>query len=84
MVIYRRKFDAKRYWANKPVCTVCKNHKVKNGIICSECKKESMKKTTLENEIELEKTYLAKELPAGIESCPKKEIADIYNFSHRI
>jgi CYTH domain-containing protein len=29
-------------------------------------------------EIELEKTYLAKELPAGILECPFKEIIDIY------
>src|SRR3989344_241922 len=39
MVFYRRKFDAKRYWATKPLCTVCKQHKVKSGTICHECKK---------------------------------------------
>ena len=40
---YRRKFDAKAYWATKPLCTVCKVHKVKEGSICSECKKQFMK-----------------------------------------
>ncbi len=40
---YRGKFDAKRYWATKPLCTVCKKHKVKEGTVCSECKKEFMK-----------------------------------------
>ena len=37
---YRRKFDAKTYWANKPYCIVCKTKKVKNGQICGECEKE--------------------------------------------
>lgn len=41
MSIYRQKFDAKRYWANKPTCSICKVHKVKNGTICSECFKKS-------------------------------------------
>ncbi len=40
-----RKFDAKRYWANKPVCEICKLHKVKVGRICSLCKKETMNKS---------------------------------------
>ena len=40
---YRSKFDAKRYWATKPLCTVCKKHKVKQGTVCSECKAEAMK-----------------------------------------
>jgi hypothetical protein len=39
MAKYQQKFDAKAYWATKPLCTVCKNHKVKNGTICYECKK---------------------------------------------
>lgn len=39
MVFRYRKFDAKAYWANKPLCTLCKIHKVKNGAICYECKK---------------------------------------------
>lgn len=37
---YSRPFDAKRYWANKPYCVVCKKHKVKDGKICRECEKE--------------------------------------------
>jgi hypothetical protein len=40
---YRKRFDAKAYWAHKPLCTVCKVHKVKEGIVCSECKKQAMK-----------------------------------------
>jgi len=36
---YRKKFDAKAYWATKPLCTICNKHKVKNGTICYECKK---------------------------------------------
>jgi CYTH domain-containing protein len=28
--------------------------------------------------IEYEKTYLAKHLPAGLETCPKKEVVDLY------
>src|SRR3989338_4239192 len=36
---YRTKFDAKAYWANKPLCIVCKKHKVKNGTTCHECRK---------------------------------------------
>lgn len=43
MAYYRRKFDAKAYWARKPLCTVCKEHKVKEGTVCSECKKQAMK-----------------------------------------
>ncbi len=43
MAHFRRKFDAKAYWATKPLCTVCKEHKVKEGIVCSECKKQAMK-----------------------------------------
>ncbi len=39
MVFRHRRFDAKAYWANKPLCTLCKIHKVKNGTICYECKK---------------------------------------------
>jgi len=43
MARYRRKFDAERYWAMKPLCTVCKAHKVKEGTICWECKKAQQK-----------------------------------------
>jgi len=39
MAKYQQKFDANAYWATKPLCTVCKKHKVKNGTICYECKK---------------------------------------------
>lgn len=39
MPIRRRKFDAERYWASKPLCSVCKIRKVKEGDICWECKK---------------------------------------------
>jgi superfamily I DNA and/or RNA helicase/very-short-patch-repair endonuclease len=37
MAKYYGKFDAKAYWATKPLCTICKNHKVKNGTICYQC-----------------------------------------------
>src|SRR3990167_5033872 len=43
MAKYRQKFDAKAYWSTKPLCTVCKKHKVKSGTICYECKKLSEK-----------------------------------------
>lgn len=43
MARFSRKFDAKAYWATKPYCTVCKNHKVKEGNICYECKQAAMK-----------------------------------------
>ncbi len=42
MAKYYGKFDAKTYWATKPFCSVCKNHKVKNGNICYKCKQETM------------------------------------------
>jgi hypothetical protein len=42
MAKYYGKFDAKAYWATKPFCSVCKNHKVKNGNICYKCKQEIM------------------------------------------
>lgn len=42
MARYYGKFDAKAYWATKPLCTICKNHKVKNGNICYKCKQETM------------------------------------------
>jgi len=44
---YRRKFDAKAYWAHKPLCSVCKKHKVKSGTICFECRKLSEKNEKL-------------------------------------
>ncbi len=34
-----KKFDAKRYWANKALCSVCKIRKVKRGTTCWECRK---------------------------------------------
>src|SRR3990167_7956529 len=46
MAKYRQKFDAKAYWSTKPLCTVCKKHKVKSGTICYECKKLSEKIVT--------------------------------------
>lgn len=39
---YSQKFDAKAYWATKPLCIICKEHKVKNGTICHRCKKRNM------------------------------------------
>ena len=44
MVNYHQKFDAKAYWATKPLCTICKSHKVKRGTVCYECKKKAMEK----------------------------------------
>ncbi len=35
-----RKFEARKYWANKSYCIICKEHKVKNGQICGECEKK--------------------------------------------
>lgn len=46
MIKYRKKFDAKAYWAGKPLCTVCQMHKVKEGLICSECRKPKRKNDT--------------------------------------
>lgn len=40
MAYYRRKFNAKEYWANKPLCSICQKKKVKNGTICHDCQKE--------------------------------------------
>lgn len=36
-----RNFDATTYWANKPICTVCRQRKVVNGAVCHECKKKA-------------------------------------------
>src|SRR3989344_8980208 len=49
MARYYRKFDAKAYWATKPLCSVCKNHKVKNGNICYKCKQEAMNRNRINN-----------------------------------
>lgn len=38
---YYKKFNAKEYWANKPICVVCKKKKCKSGNICHECQKEA-------------------------------------------
>jgi very-short-patch-repair endonuclease len=57
MARFTRKFDAKAYWATKPYCTVCKNHKVKEGNICYECKQAAMKQKrelNKNNEVEIE------------------------------
>ena len=40
MAYSSRKFDAKKYWANKPFCVVCKEKKVKYGQICGDCEKK--------------------------------------------
>lgn len=40
MARYQSQFDARKYWANKPYCAVCKRRKVKYGQICGECEKE--------------------------------------------
>jgi len=47
MDAFRQNFDAKAYWATKPLCTVCKRHKVKRGTICYECKKRNMEKDVI-------------------------------------
>lgn len=44
MESYRRRFDAQAYWAKKPICSVCKKHKVKSGTICYQCKQTGMRK----------------------------------------
>ena len=49
MTAYKQPFDAKAYWATKPLCSVCKNHKVKNGTICYECKKTMNKEDEIKN-----------------------------------
>lgn len=74
MAYYRRKFDAKAYWARKPICTVCKTHKVKEGDICYECKKEAMKQ---QREINKDKEAIVEvELSADVEvSEPRKKRA---------
>jgi very-short-patch-repair endonuclease len=35
-----KKFDAEKYWASKPLCTVCNVKKVKQGVICGGCRKK--------------------------------------------
>lgn len=37
---YYKRFDAKKYWANKPYCSICGERKVKTGNICYKCQKE--------------------------------------------
>lgn len=72
MARYRTKFDAKAYWATKPLCTVCKNRKVKEGTVCSECKKEAMKQ---QREINKNKESIA-EIPVAVDvevSEPRKK-----------
>lgn len=50
---YYGKFDAEAYWATKPLCTICKNHKVKNGTICYQCKKTmNQKQSTTAKQVE--------------------------------
>jgi len=39
MVRGGKRFDAERYWASRPLCTVCSSRKVKSGTVCWECKK---------------------------------------------
>ncbi len=46
MAKYYKKFDAKAYWTTKPLCSVCKSHKVKNGTVCYQCKKAIEQKTS--------------------------------------
>lgn len=73
MVYYRKKFDAKAYWARKPLCTVCKEHKVKEGTICSECKKQAMKQ---QREIEKNNKVHDVEVPVSADvevSEPRKK-----------
>lgn len=62
MAKYHRKFDAKAYWATKPLCSVCKIHKVKNGNICYKCKQEIM------NQSKTNKTTNTQETINGISS----------------
>ena len=46
------KFDAKAYWATKPLCLICKNHKVKNGTVCYQCKNVMEQKISSTKNIE--------------------------------
>lgn len=67
MVAYYRKFNAKKYWANKPLCVVCKKKKCKSGNICHECQKEAdwNGKVVSKNQIEkLSKENLVKQFDA--------------------
>ena len=57
-----KKFDAKRYWANKALCSVCKIRKVKQGTTCWECRKTiekfnagAMRENVADSKIEKEK-----------------------------
>lgn len=40
---YRKKFDAKTYWSHKPLCEICKVHKVKTGAVCYLCRQAHTK-----------------------------------------
>src|SRR3989344_3864500 len=73
MSSYRRKFDAKAYWATKPLCEVCKEHKVKEGNVCSECRKEAVRQQK-EIEKNTKLTNMQTQIPEDVEiSEPRKK-----------
>lgn len=59
---YRQKFDATAYWALKPLCVVCGEHKVKSGTICYQCKK-LIEKNNLQLPKVLNKKDIANKMP---------------------
>ena len=77
MARYRTKFDAKAYWANKPLCTVCKQHKVKEGTVCSECKKESMKQYREINKIKESAIETPTSIEIEISESRKKRVSNL-------
>ena len=73
MFSYRRKFDAKVYWTTKPLCEVCKEHKVKEGNVCSECRKEAVRQQK-EIEKNTKLTNMQTQIPEDVEiSEPRKK-----------
>lgn len=80
-MVYRRRFDAKAYWAIKPLCTVCKKHKVKSGTICYECRESEKKSEILAIKAQKEKEIQEKlKLDMGEEI--KKEQLEIQKNSN--
>lgn len=72
MVLNKRKFDAKAYWARKPMCSVCNKHKVKIGNICYKCKKDNIEITDLNPQRDLIKKTINME-----ESSSKVKLSQI-------
>lgn len=76
MASYSQKFDARAYWATKPLCTICGEHKVKNGTVCYKCKERNMEKEEIIDDIPNKESLIAvvdvEETSAEKESTPEE------------